>query len=140
MKPQKIIAVIMVLASSAVTAWASVDIAYPAILCMLGLLGLSRRFTWNFKPERRIITSLLMLVLAIFFALHYSYTRPHSWVAHELAMSLAWQTVARYFLAGMILMLFLGSPRQLPASLGLFHLASTICAICCSLICMSRMR
>ena len=57
MKPQKIIAVIMVLASSAVTAWASVDIAYPAILCMLGLLGLSRRFTWNFKPERRIITS-----------------------------------------------------------------------------------
>ncbi|NLZ05176.1 MAG: transglutaminase domain-containing protein [Phycisphaerae bacterium] len=128
MKPQKIIAVIMVLASSAVTAWASVDIAYPAILCMLGLLGLSRRFTWNFKPERRIITSLLMLVLAIFFALHYSYTRPHSWVAHELAMSLAWQTVARYFLAGMILMLFLGSPRQLPASLGLFHLASTICA------------
>lgn len=128
MKPQKIIAVVMVLASSAVTAWASVDIAYPAILCMLGLLGLSRKFTWNFKPERRIITLLLMLVLAIFFALHYSYTRPHSWVAHELAMSLAWQTVARYFLAGMILMLFLGSPRQLPASLGLFHLASTICA------------
>jgi hypothetical protein len=28
----------------------------------------------------------------------------------------------------MILMLFLGSRRQLPASLGLFHLASTICA------------
>lgn len=122
------VAVVMVLTSSAMTAWVSMDIAYPAILGMLGLLGLSRRFTWNFKPEKRIITSLLMLVLAIFFALHYSYTRPHGWVAHEEAMSLAWQTVARYFLAGMILMLFLGSPRQLPASLGLFHVASTICA------------
>ncbi len=128
MKPQKIVAVIMVLTSSAVTAWVSVDIAYPAILCMLGLLGLSRRFTWNFRPEKRVITSLLMLVLAIFFALHYSYTRPHGWIAHEQAMSLAWQTVARYFFAGMILMLFLGSPRQLPASLGLFHLAAMICA------------
>jgi len=128
MKPQKTVAVVMVLTSSVVTAWVSMDIAYPAILGMLGLLGLSRRFTWNIKPERRIITSLLMLVLAIFFALHYSYTRPHGWVAHEEAMSLAWQTVARYFLAGMILMLFLGSPRQLPASLGLFHVASTICA------------
>ncbi len=128
MKPQKTVAVIMVLTSSAVTAWVSVDIAYPAILCMLGLLGLARRFTWNFKPEKRVITSLLMLVLAIFFALHYSYTRPHGWIAHEEAMSLAWQTVARYFLAGMILMLFLGVPQQLPASLGLFHIASTICA------------
>ncbi len=128
MKPQKIVAVIMVLASASVTAWVSVDIAYPAILCMLGLLGLSRRFTWNFKPEKRIITSLLMLVLAIFFALHYSHTRPHGWLAHEEAMSLAWQTVARYFFAAMILMLFLGSPRQLPASLGLFHLASIVCA------------
>lgn len=128
MKPQKTIAVIMVLTSSAVTAWVSVDIAYPAILCMLGLVGLSRRFTWNFRPEKRVITSLLMLVLAIFFALHYSYTRPHGWVAHEEAMSLAWQTVARYFLGGMILMLFLGSPQQLPPSLGLFHIASTICA------------
>lgn len=128
MRPQKMVAVVMVLTSSAMTAWVSMDIAYPAILGMLGLLGLSRRFTWNFKPEKRIITSLLMLVLAIFFALHYSYTRPHGWVAHEEAMSLAWQTVARYFLAGMILMLFLGSPRQLPASLGLFHVANTICA------------
>ncbi len=128
MKPHKTIAAIMVLTSSAVTAWVSVDIAYPAILCMLGLLGLSRRFTWNFRPERRVIKSLLMLVLAIFFALHYSYTRPHGWIAHEEAMSLAWQTVARYFLAGMILMLFLGAPRQLPASLGLFYIASTICA------------
>lgn len=128
MKPQKTIAIIMVLTSSAVTAWVSVDLAYPAILCMLGLIGLSRRFTWNFRPEKRVITSLLMLVLAIFFALHYSYTRPHGWVAHEEAMSLAWQTVARYFLAGMILMLFLGSPQRLPASLGLFHIASTICA------------
>lgn len=128
MKPQKIVSVIMVLVSSTVIAWTSVDIAYPAILCMLGLLGLSRRFTWNFKPEKRIITSLLMLVLATFFALHYSYTRPRGWIAHEQAMSLAWQTVARYFFAAMILMLFLGSPRRLPASLGLFHLASTICA------------
>jgi len=132
MKQQKTIAAIMILISSVMTAvttaWASLDIAYPAILCMLGLLGLQRRFTWDIKPERRAITSVLMLLLALLFALHYRYGGPGGWVAHEQIMSLAWQTVARYFLAAMILMLFLGSPQRLPPSLGLFHVANAICA------------
>jgi len=132
MKQQKIIAATMILTSSVMTtvttAWASLDIAYPAILCMLGLLGLQRRFTWDIKPERRVITSVLMLLLALLFALHYRYGGPGGWVAHEQVMSLAWQTVARYFLAAMILMLFLGSPQRLPPSLGLFHVANAICA------------
>lgn len=128
MKPQKVIAVIMILVSSAVTGWTCLDIAYPAILAMLGLLGLQRRFTWEIKPERRVITSLLMLLLAMLFSLHYRYGGPPGWNAQEEVMSLAWQTVTRYFLATMILMLFLGSPHRLPPSLGLFHIANAICA------------
>jgi len=128
MKPQKTIAVTMILVSSVATGWTCVDIAYPAILGMLGLLGLQRRFTWDIRPERRVITSLLMLLLAMLFSLHYRYGGPPGWSAQEEVMSLAWQTVTRYFLAAMILMLFLGSPQRLPASLGLFHIANAVCA------------
>jgi len=124
-KTQKTIAVIIILASSVLTALVSRDIAYPAILCMLGLVGLRRRFTWNIRPERRIVTSLLLLLLAMLFSLHYRYAGR---VAYGQAAFFAWQTIARYFLASMILMLFLGSPRRLPTSLGLFHIAITISA------------
>ncbi|MGD8786314.1 MAG: transglutaminase domain-containing protein [Phycisphaerales bacterium] len=128
MKTQKIIAVIILVTSSMLTALVCRDIAYPAILCMLGLLGLQRRFTWNIKPEKRIIKSLLLLVLTIMFALHYRYTSlPHR-LAYAEAATFAWETIARYFLASMILVLFLGPPEQLPASLGLFHIAITISA------------
>ena len=118
----------MIVISSAVTAWVSVDIGFPAILCMLGLLGLQRRFTWDIKPERRVISSLLMLLLAVLFALHYRYGGPSEWKGHEQVISIAWQTVTRYFLAAMILMLFLGASNRLPPSLALFHLANAICA------------
>ncbi len=128
MKMQKTIAIIMLLTSSVLTALVSGDIAYPTILCMLGLLGLQRRFTWNIKPEKRVITSLLLLLLAIMFSLHYRYAGSAGRVAYVQAAAVAWQTIARYFLASMILILFLGSPERLPASLGLFHVAVTISA------------
>ena len=128
MKTQRTIAVIIILASSVLTGLVSGDIAYPAILCMLGLLGLRRRFTWNIRPERRIITSLLLLFLAMLFTLHYRYAGLAGRVAYEQAAAFAWQTIARYFLASMILVLFLGAPRRLPYSLGLFHIAITISA------------
>ena len=128
MKTQQTIAAIIILASSVLTGLVSGDIAYPAILCMLGLVGLRRRFTWNIRPERRIITSLLLLFLAMFFALHFRYTGVTGRVAYEQAAAFAWQTIARYFLASMILILFLGSPQRLPSSLGLFHIAITISA------------
>jgi hypothetical protein len=128
LKTQKTIAVIIILASSVLIALVSSDIAYPAILCMLGLVGLRRRFTWNIRPERRVITSLLLLFLAMLFALHYRYTGLTSHIAYEQAAAFAWQTIARYFLASMILILFLGSPQRLPSSLGLFHIAITISA------------
>jgi hypothetical protein len=127
-KTQKIIAIIIILSSSVLTALVCWDIAYPAILCILGLIGLRRRFTWNFRPERRVITSLLLLLLAMLFALHYRYTGFTGRVAYEQAAAFAWQTIARYFLASMILILFLGSPQQLPSSLGLYHIAITISA------------
>ncbi len=128
MKTQKTIAIIMLLTSSVLTALVSGDIAYPTILCMLGLLGLQRRFTWDIKPERRVITSLLLLLLAIMFSLHYRYASFPGRVAYVQAAAVAWQTIARYFLASMILILFLGSPERLPTSLGLFHVAVTISA------------
>jgi len=127
-KMKKTIAIIMLLTSSVLTALASGDIAYPAILCMLGLLGLQRRFTWDFRPERRVITLLLLLLLAIMFSLHYRYAGFIGRAGYEQAAAVAWQTIARYFLASMILVLFLGSPERLPSSLGLFHIAITISA------------
>jgi len=128
MKMQKTIAIIMLLTSSVLTALVSGDIAYPTILCMLGLLGLQRRFTWDIKPERKVITSLLLLLLAIMFSLHYRHASSPGRVAYVQAAAVAWQTIARYFLASMILILFLGSPERLPSSLGLFHVAVTISA------------
>jgi len=127
-KMQKTIAVIIILSSSVFIALVSGDIAYPAILCMLGLVGLRRRFTWNIRPERRIVKSLLLLFLAMLFALHYRYTSYFGGVAYERTAAFAWQTIARYFLASMILILFLGSPQRLPSSIGLFHIAITISA------------
>jgi hypothetical protein len=95
---------------------------------MLGLLGLQRRFTWDIKPERRVITSFLLLFLAIMFSIHYRYADSIHRITSVQAEAVAWQTIARYFLASMILILFLGRPDQLPSSLGLFHVAVTISA------------
>ncbi len=128
MKTQKVIAVIIVLTSSLLTGLVSGDIAYPTILCMLGLLGLQRRFTWDIRPERRVIMSLLLLFLAVMFSIHYRYANSFHRVTSVQAEVVAWQTIARYFLASMILILFLGSPGQFPSSLGLFHVAVTISA------------
>ena len=124
---KKVIAATMILTSSILTALVCGDIAYPALLGVLGLLGLQRRFTWDIRPERRVIKSFLLLFLAIMFALQYRYAGPRR-VPFDMAAAVAWQTIARYFLASMILVLFLGSPRQLPATLGLFHVAITISA------------
>jgi len=155
---QRLIAVVMILGSSVLTAWASGDIAFPAILCMLGLLGVQRRFTWDIRPERHFIAPLLLLLLAVLFALHCHYAH----VRADQAAAFAWQTIARYFLASMILLLFLRPHRKsqgglrppveagddmiadgglkaagdsnppssvsLPPSLGLFHLASVMAA------------
>jgi len=118
----------MILTGSIQTALASGDVAYPALLSVLGLLGLQRRFTWDIRPEKRVIKSFLLLFLATMFALQFRYAGPSSRMAFDQAAAVAWQTIARYFLASMILVLFLGSPRQLPASLGLFHIAVTISA------------
>jgi len=119
---------VMILTGSVFTAWVSRDIAYPAILCMLGLLGLLRRFTWDVPPERRFITSLLLLVLAILFAMHYTWTGGINHAGHEQAANIAWSTITRYFLASMILILYLGAPQRLPPSLGLYHVATVVSA------------
>jgi len=124
---QKIIAVSMILASSVLSGLVmedNIDIAYPGILCMLGLIGLQRKFTWDIKPQRRIISTLLPFLLLIIFALQYRFGATR----FNPTAAMAWQTITRYFLALMILVLFLGTPHKLPASLGLYHLANTICA------------
>jgi transglutaminase-like putative cysteine protease len=128
MRIQKAIAVTMILTGSFLTALVSGDVAYPALLSVLGLLGLQRRFTWDIRPERRVIKSFLLLFLAIMFAIQFRYAGFSSRMAFDQAAAVAWQTIARYFLASMVLVLFLGSPRQLPPSLGLFHIAVTISA------------
>lgn len=139
MKAQRTIAVIMILGSSLLIAWVSGDIAFPAILCMLGMLGVQGRFKWDIRPERHYVTPLLLLLLAGLFSIHCEYAHPSS----EKVAAFAWQTIARYFFASMILILFLRSrqrpgfsdagscaseagPAPLSPSLGLFHLASAM--------------
>ena len=128
MRTQKTIATVIILAGSLLVAAVFQDIAFPAILCMLGLLGLQRRFTWDLRPERRVVTSLLLLLLAILFAAHYTYSGLAGRAAHEQAAIVAWETISRYFLASMILILFLGSPQRLPPSLALFYMATVVSA------------
>jgi len=127
MRTQKLIATVIILAGSVLVAAVFRDIAFPAILCMLGLLGLQRRFTWDIRPERRVITSVLLLILAALFAVHYTYGGA-VWGWHEQASIVAWETISRYFLASMILILFLGSPQHLPPSLALFYMATVLSA------------
>ncbi len=139
MKAQRVIAVTMILGSSLLIAWVSGDIAFPAILCMLGMLGVQGRFKWDIRPERHYVTPLLLLLLAGLFSIHCEYAHPPS----EKVAAFAWQTIARYFLASMILILFLrshrrpgpldgglrvweGAPAPLSPSLGLFHLGSAM--------------
>lgn len=139
MKAQRVIAVIMILGSSLLIAWVSGDIAFPAILGMLGMLGVQGRFKWDIRPERHYVTPLLLLLLAALFSIHCGYAHPPS----EKVAAFAWQTIARYFLASMILILFLRSrqrsaaldagsrvsevgPAPLSPSLGLFHLGSAM--------------
>jgi len=126
MRTQKTIAMVMIVAGSVLVAAVFRDIAFPAILCMLGLLGLQRRFTWHIRPERRVITSLLLLLLAILFAAHYTYAGLAGRAAQEQAAIVAWETISRYFLASMILILFLGSRQRLPPSLALFYMATVV--------------
>ncbi len=130
MKIQKIIAVSMILSSSVLSGMVmeEIDIAYPGILCMLGLIGLQRKFTWDIKPRRRIISTLLPFLLLIIFALQYRFSVFPGTTRFNPTPVMAWETITRYFLALMILVLFLGVPHKLPASLGLYHLANTICA------------
>ena len=128
MRTQKVIATVIILAASVLIAAVFRDIAFPAILCMLGMLGLQRRFTWDIRPERRVITSLLLLLLAALFAAHYTYGGLAHRAGHEQASIVAWETISRYFLASMILILFLGSPQRLPPSLALFYMAAVVSA------------
>ena len=69
MTGQRIIAILIILTSSQLSAYVLHDYAFPGILCILGLLGLERKFTWDIRPERRIIRLLLLLVLLVVFGL-----------------------------------------------------------------------
>ncbi len=139
MNAQRVIAVIMILGSSLLVALTSGDIAFPAILCMLGMVGLQGRFTWGIRPERRFITPLLLLLLAVLFSIHCDFAHPPG----DHVAAFAWETIARYFLSCMILILFLRPHKPLETvdagplisertvvplspSLGLFHLGSVM--------------
>ncbi|NQV31096.1 MAG: hypothetical protein HQ515_00290, partial [Phycisphaeraceae bacterium] len=128
MKQQTNIAAIMLISSSALCAFVLVDIPYSAILCVLGLLGLRRKIILAIQPERRVLSLLILLFLLVLFGIHYWY---FTWPAHSHSgpeSSMAWHTVTRYFLASMVLMLFLGMPDELPQSFGFFFLATMVSA------------
>ncbi|HON91841.1 MAG TPA: transglutaminase-like domain-containing protein [Sedimentisphaerales bacterium] len=139
MKSQRIIAGAMIMGGSFLVAVTSGDITFPAILCVLGIVGLEGHFTVGIRPEKRYITALLLLLLAVLFAVHCKLATPPT---DQLA-AFAWETIARYFLSCMVLILFLRSRREplsadaairaseramtpLPANLALFHMATVM--------------
>ncbi|MFC1762265.1 transglutaminase domain-containing protein [Planctomycetota bacterium] len=127
-KAQKTVAICIVLASSLLSVHTLGDYAFCGILCVLGLLGLQRRFIWNIRPERRGFKSFLFLLVLVIFALHYRFgDLVHPGRFNPTAV-MAWQTITRFFLASMTLVLFLGSSQTLPPSLALFHLGIAISA------------
>lgn len=125
---QKVVAAVMILASALLASQVLNDFAFPGILCMLGLLGLRRRFIWAIRPQRRIIKSLLYLLLLVIFAIHYRFADQVGISRFNPTAEMAWQTIARYFLATMTLVLYLGSSHVLPPALALFHIAFCISA------------
>jgi transglutaminase-like putative cysteine protease len=128
MKHQTNIAAVMLISSSLLCVFILWDIAYPAILCVLGLLGLRRKIILAIQPERRVLSLLILLFLLVLFGIHYWY---FTWPAHSHSgpeSSMAWHTVTRYFLASMVLMLFLGMPDELPQSFGFFFIATMVSA------------
>ncbi|MEN6335429.1 MAG: transglutaminase-like domain-containing protein [Phycisphaerales bacterium] len=139
MKSQRIIAGAMILGGSFLVAVTSGDIAFPAILCVLGMVGLEGRLTVGIRREKRFVTALLLLLLAVLFAVHCRYAQPPT----DKVAAFAWQTIARYFLSCMVLILFLRSRREsepsdsavqgsqrtpspLPPSLALYHMAAVM--------------
>jgi hypothetical protein len=125
---QRTVAAVMILASALLASQVLNDFAFPGILCMLALLGLQRRFIWTIQPQRRILKSLLYLLLLVIFAIHYRFGDPGGIGRFNPTAEMAWQTIARYFLATMTLVLYLGSSHVLPPPLALFHLAFCISA------------
>lgn len=123
---QKVIAAAMILGSSMLASQVLNDYAFPGVLCMLGLLGLQRRFIWYIKPQRRIIRSLLFLLLLVIFTIHYRFGGMAGIGRFAPTAEMAWQTISRFFLAAMILVLYLGSSHVLPPTLALFHLGFCI--------------
>jgi hypothetical protein len=73
---QKVIAGFMIVGSSLLASHILNDFAFPGILCMLGLLGLRRRFIWTIRPQRQIIQSLLYLLLLVIFSMRAIFPRP----------------------------------------------------------------
>ncbi len=126
MSLQKAIALVLLIASSSLAAVVLQDPSYPAVLCVLGLVGLSRRAVWTITPNRRVIISLVLMVLAVACTLHYRWL-----VTSRIGVFLptatdAWQTVTRFFLAAMVAVLYLGQRDTLPASFAFFQIALTI--------------
>jgi len=128
MKHQTNIASLMLVSSSVLCAILLKDVAYASILCVLGLLGLRRKIILAIQPERRVLSLLILLFLLALFGIHYWFV---VWPSHGQfgpGANIAWATVTRYFLASMVLMLFLGLPDQLPLSFGFFYVATIVSA------------
>ena len=125
---QKVVATGIVLISSLLVAAILKDYAFSGILCILGLLGLQPRFTREIPPERRALRSLLLLLVLVIFALHYRFGDLTGVGHFNPTAEMAWQTITRFFLASMVLILFLRSPEHLLATVALFHLGIAVSA------------
>jgi transglutaminase-like putative cysteine protease len=128
MNLQKAIALVLLVASSVLAAAVLQDPSFPAVLCVLGLVGLSRRVVWTIKPNRHVVISVVLMVLAIGFTLHYHWVVTSRAGVFQPTATDAWQTVTRFFLAAMVAVLYLGQRNTLPASFAFFQIALTIAA------------
>ncbi len=121
---QRFINLGMIITLAAVMAAATEDHIYPAVFCVLGIVGLTGRFEFKLKPTKRVI---IILLITLYFSIKYRYHFQSERDTGNFPITPQWITLGQYFLAMMTTCLFLPSGKNMSPSLPLLGLAGILC-------------
>ncbi len=122
---QKIISLAMLAAASFAILRVDGDFVYPLLICLIGMLSLSKRAKLTLRPAQRTI---LVLVITLLFALKYRFFAPYQPIAFtNLSWQVPWRNVAQYFLALMAVQLFIPFRNRLTTAIPLLGIVCFFC-------------